>query len=117
MAEPTTVDLGAFAAGEVPPDLAISFKDFDGNAISLSGYSAEIRIQEELGALVGSGAIIISDPGNGIATYTWVQDDMLVVGQYTVQAWVLEGATATSKRYASDLYTYTVYDGPGDPPS
>jgi hypothetical protein len=116
MTEPRTVELGAFAAGEVPPDLQIVFTDFDGNVVDLTGYTAEIRIQEELGAELGMGDITITSPAGGEATYEWVRDDMLTVGEYTVQAWVLEGALATSKRFASDLYLYSVYDGPGTPP-
>jgi hypothetical protein len=117
MAEATTVDLGAFSAGEVPPDLQIKFTDFDGNAVPLTGFTAEIRIAEELGELVGAGVIAITDAPNGVATYEWVRDDMITVGQYLVQAWVLEGTDPDSKRYASDLYTYIVYDGPGEPPA
>lgn len=117
MAEPTIVDLGAFASGEVPPDLLITFKDSDGNAINISGFTTEIRIEEELGALVGTGVMTIVDAPGGQVSYGWVRGDMLVVGQYKVQAWVLEGVLTTSKRYASDLYAYSVYDGPGVPPA
>lgn len=115
MAEPTTVDLGAFAAGEVPPDLQVTFKDFDGVPVPLTGFTPHMRITEELagdGGL-GGGAISITDAPNGVAEYQWVRADMLNVGQYTAQAWVEDG----NKYYASDLYTYTVYDGPGDPPA
>jgi hypothetical protein len=38
---------------------------------------------------------------------------MITVGEYTAQGWVNNG----TNYYASDLYTYTVYDGPEDPPT
>jgi hypothetical protein len=119
MAEPTIVDLGAFAQGEVPPDLLVTFQDNDGNSINISGFTTEIRIAEELKGVTGfgTGVVTVLDAVNGQISYAWVQPDMLTQGQFTVQAWVLEGTDPDSKRYASDLYTYTVYDGPGDPPA
>lgn len=113
MAVPTTIELGAFAAGEVPPDLQITFNDFNGVAVNLTGFTAHIRIQEELGALVGGGAISITDEANGVCVYVWDRPDMEIVGRYTAQAWVEDG----TKYYASDLYIYDVYDGPGEPPA
>ncbi len=55
----------------------------------------------------------ITDAPGGVAVYVWVRDDMLNVGEYKAQAWVEDG----TKYYASDLYAYSVYDGPGDPPA
>lgn len=113
---PTKTDLGAFAAGEVPPTLEISFVDFDGVVVDLTGYSnLQMNIEEELKGNsnpLGLGSIILSDASNGKVTYTWVRDDMLDVGEYTAQAWVNNGTSY----YASDLYVYSVFDGPGDPP-
>jgi hypothetical protein len=113
--QPVEVELGAFAAGEVPPDLTVTFQDANGEVVVLSGFTPHIRIQEELGkgaANLGTGTITIPTPADGKAIYSWVRDDMANPGQYQVQAWVEDGV----KYYASDLYNYTVYDGPGDPP-
>lgn len=96
----------------MPPDLQITFNDFDGVAVNLTGYTAQMNIQEELGELVGTGVINITTPASGIAIYTWVRADMEVPGRYSAQAWVFNG----TKYFASDLYMYDVYDGPGEPP-
>ncbi len=116
MATPTTTPLGAFAAGEVPPALEISFVDFDSVVVDLTGFAnLQMNIAEELNANtnpLGLGAIIVSDAPNGKVTYTWVRNDMIDVGEYTAQAWVDDGVNW----FASDLYVYSVYDGPGDPP-
>jgi hypothetical protein len=114
--QPVEIELGAFAQGEVPPDLEVAFKDSDGVEVNLTGFTPHIRIAEELNkgaANLGTGAITIPTPADGKAVYVWVRDDMANVGQYQAQAWVTDG----TKYYASDLYNYTVYDGPGDPPA
>lgn len=116
MATPTKTDLGAFAAGEVPPLIEISFVDFDEVVVDLTGFTdLQMNITEELNANqnpLGTGVIVVSDASNGKVTYTWVRDDMLDAGEYTAQAWVDDSVSY----YASDLYIYSVYDGPGDPP-
>ncbi len=117
MAEPTTSELGAFAAGEVPPPLVVTYLDFDENPVNLSGFgNLQVNIDEELDAAqnpLGTGAVVLTDAPNGVLEYTWVRDDMLDIGEYTAQAWVNNGTNF----FASDLYTYTVYDGPGEPPA
>lgn len=117
MATPTKVELGAFAAGEVPPDLVVSYTDFDGNVVNLTGFSVvEMNIEEELGSNtqpLGTGTVNISDPPNGEVTYQWHRNDMLDTGEYQAQVWVSDG----NKYYASDLYIYSVYDGPEEPPT
>lgn len=114
--EPTSVELGAFAAGEVPPPLQVTFTDFDGVAVDLSGFSnLQMNITESIDGNsnpLGTGAIVLTDAVNGVVTYTWVKNDMLDPGDYTAQAWVDDGVNY----FASDLYLYTVYDGPGTPP-
>lgn len=116
MAQPTSVDLGAFAAGEVPPPLEITFTDFDGAAVDLTSFgNVQMNIKEELdgnSSPLGNGGITVSDAPGGKVTYTWVKADMADAGEYTAQAWVDDGTNF----FASDLYTYSVYDGPGDPP-
>ena len=114
MAEPVIVELGAFAAGEVPPDLQITFTDFDDVVVDLSGFAAQVNIEEDINkALVlGQGTYLITDAPNGVTLYSWHRDDMFEPGKYTLQGWVYDG----TKYYASDLYVYDVYDGPGDAP-
>lgn len=115
MATPTKTELGAFAAGEVPPPLEITFTDIDSNVVDLTGYTnLQCNIEEELAgtAGLGTGNIALTDAAGGEVTYTWVRADMLSPGEYTLQAWVDNG----TNYYASDLYIFSVYDGPGDPP-
>ena len=116
MAAPSKTDLGAFAEGEVPPDLQITYRDFDKVVVNLTGFTnLQMNIEEELAGTsgFGTGTILLTDPVNGIVTYTWVRADMTTTGEYTAQAWVNNG----TKYFASDLYIYTVYDGPGTQPT
>ena len=115
MATPTKHDLGAFAAGEIPPPLEVTFADFDGNAVPLAGFTTlatNIEAIPTVTTTLGTGTTVVTDAPNGEVTYTWVEDDMLEPSDYTAQIWVSNG----TNRYASDLYVYTVYDGPGDAP-
>lgn len=116
--QPVTFELGAFAAGEVPPALEISFTDWNGQPVDLSGFATvQCNIDEELDSAanpLGTGNIIVVGDGTGgVVKYTWVRDDMLTPGEYTLQAWTSNGVNY----FASDLYLYSVYDGPGDPPA
>ncbi len=117
MTQPATSDLGAFAAGEVPPPLVVTYLDFNEDPVNLVGFTnLQVNIDEELGSNqnpLGLGSVVLTDAANGVLEYTWVRDDMFDIGEYTAQAWVNNG----SQFYASDLYTYTVYDGPGEPPA
>jgi hypothetical protein len=116
VATPKKVDLGAFAAGEVPPPLEITFRDFEEAVVDLTGFtSLQMNIDEELGSNnnpLGTGVIAMTDAPNGLVTYGWVRDDMFDPGEYTSQAWVDNGVNF----FASDLYIYSIYDGPGSPP-
>lgn len=115
--QPTKVELGAFAHGSVPPDLVITYTDFDGNAVDLGSFgSVWIEIQEDINAntlTLGQGSISISTPAEGKVTYQWHRNDMWDVGDYTAIVWVSDG----NKYYDSDLYLYTVYDAPGEQPT
>lgn len=115
MATPTKVDLGAFAQGEVPPPLEVTYTDFDNVAVDITGFAVQTNIEEELagGAGLGTGTTAISDGPAGKLTYTWVKADMANTGEYTLQTWADDG----TNYYASDLYTYSVYDGPGVAPT
>ncbi len=117
MAQPATSELGAFAAGEVPPPLVITYLDFEKDPVDLTGFgNLQMNIDEELSANsnpLGTGFLTVTDPAGGVLSYTFVRDDMLDIGEYTAQGWVNNG----TNYFASDLYTYTVYDGPGEPPA
>ena len=114
--QPVEIDLAAFAQGEVPPDLQVTFRDFDKNPVNLTGFSnLQMNIQGELAGFVGfgTGAIALTDAAGGVVTYTWARGDFQTIDDFKAQAWVNNG----TKYFASDLYLYSVYDGPGTPPA
>lgn len=116
MASPVKIDLGAFAAGEVPPILSHTFTDFDGVVVDLTGFTTlamNIEAIPDVTGPLGGGLIVFDGNGSdGIVNYTWTDDDMEEPSGYTAQMWVSNG----TNKYASDLIIYNVYDGPGDAP-
>jgi hypothetical protein len=116
MATPVKIDLGAFAAGEIPPILSHTFRDFDGNVVDISTFGTQAMNIEAIPAVtgtLGAGSVDFDTDGtDGVLNYTWVAADMAEPSSYTGQLWVSNGTNA----YASDLILYTVYDGPGDAP-
>jgi hypothetical protein len=111
-------ELGEFAAGEVPPVLTVNFVDnsVDKNPVPLAGFSAFIEIEKfpEGTTELGQGSLNITDESGGVVEYLWAEADMQEVGDYSVLVWVHDGGT---QRYATDLLTYEVYDGPGPTPT
>jgi len=116
MATPTKIDLGAFAAGEIPPILQHTYKDYDGVVVDVSSFSTlamNVEAIPDVTGPLGAGTIEFdSDGSDGKVNYTWVADDMAEPSSYSAQMWVSSG----TNRFASDLIIYTVYDGPGDAP-
>lgn len=112
----TKIDLGDFAAGEIPPPIEHTFLDFDGVVVDLTGFSTlamNVEAIPEVTGPVGDGSIDMDvDPATGKVSYTWSATDMAEPSGYTGQMWVSNG----TNRYASDLFKYKVYDGPGDAP-
>lgn len=115
MAKPVTIFLGVFAAGELPFDFQHTFKDANGNAIDLTGYTPTVEFEGPDVGPYGQGTVALdADPTTGIVQYSWHVDDFQDVGKYEFLIWV---ANATPYRLASDLIKYEVYDGPGPTPS
>ena len=116
MASPTKIDLGAFAAGEIPPRLSHTFTDYEQVVINLSTFTTLAMNIEALPAVtgpLGTGVIQFAAGGtDGVVEYFWTATDMAEPGSYQAQMWVSDG----TNRYASDLIIFTVYDGPGDAP-
>ncbi len=110
------IKLGNFAQGEVPPPIEHQFLDFDGNAVDISTGTITfnlVRIPAGLLAL-GTGAKgLVTDGTDGKANYTWVTNDMNEAGFFQGQMWAAKG----TNRYASDVFEYNVYDGPGTAPA
>lgn len=114
MAKPISIFLGVFAAGEIPFPFIHTFKDSDGQPISLAGWTADIAYEgpEETGTY-GTGAVDIDlTPTTGKVSYDWDPLDFIDVGKYEFVLWVDNGV----RRLASDLIKYEVYDAPGDLP-
>jgi hypothetical protein len=119
MAKPDTVELGAFAAGEIPPPFTHTFVDLNGLPIDISGFTVfQMNIEifpDTPGLALGSNPLGFQGDGtDGKVIYYWTIDDMRTPGDYQAQAWV--GEVGTPFRFASDLLKYTVYDGPGEAP-
>ena len=116
MAVPVKIDLGAFAAGEIPPVLSHTFTDFNGAVVDLSSFSTlamNIESIPQVTGPLGTGTIDFeTDGSDGVVLYIWTANDMAEDSSYTAQMWVSSGLNA----YASDLILYTVYDGPGVAP-
>jgi len=104
--------IGNFAAGEIPVPLLHTFKDSEGAVIDISGLSVTISITSRpVAGSLGTGAMVITDAPNGVVEYTWTINDMASAGDYRLNIWVFDGAP--TQRYASDLFTYSVYTGVG----
>lgn len=104
--------IGPYSVGEIPIPLQISFVDFDGNAIDLTGYTADFvieKIDSELSTDVnlgqGAASIIVPETG-GIAEYVWAEADFDNPGRFQAQMWVGNGV----RRLASIEFFYDVFD-------
>jgi flagellar hook protein FlgE len=92
--------IGPYHAGELPPQLTVTFKDSSGNPINLSGYTAELAYRSYGGAWVtrlgaGAGVAVDADQVNskGQVHYTWVAADMAIAGDYEGEVWVGNAGT------------------------
>lgn len=116
MANPRKINLGVFAAGEIPFDFVHTFTDTTGAAIDLTAYTTifvNIEGPEEAGGYGAGNITFDGDKTTGRVTYEWAAADFVDVGKYKMLIWVSDG----QYRIASDLVIYEVYDGPGPTPS
>ena len=106
--------LGRFASGEIPPALLHQFDDSEDNDVNLVGFTITVNITATAGvtATLGAGTPTLSDGPTGVGQYAWHSDDMSQPGSYRLQMWASNG----TNKYASDVFTYIVYDGPGTAP-
>lgn len=112
MASPKKINLGVFAAGELPYPVAHQFIA-DDLPIDLSGFTAFVNIEgPDETVTVGAGVVSIDNPSQGLVSYTWTEEDFQGVGKYRMLIWVQDG----TNRFASDLITYEAFDGPGPTP-
>lgn len=112
MANPKKINLGVFAAGEIPFPIDHRFLAL-GVPIPLTGYTAWVYIEGPEGDVVlGAGTVAITNAPEGLVRYTWNEDDMQLPGKYKMLIWV----DSADNRFASDLIVWEVYDGPGPTP-
>jgi len=117
MASPKKINLGVYAAGEIPASLVHVFKDNDKVPIPISGWTLKgFRIEGPDGSIAGQGTYDFSDAPGGEVTYTWVNGDMQVAGKFSGLMWIQNAATDPTIRLASYLFVWEVYDGPGNTP-
>jgi hypothetical protein len=113
----TKQELGAFAAGAIPPPFEHTFKDFTGAVVDISSFATLqmniAAIPSVTGPLGGGSIAFTTDGTDGKVTYFWSATDMAEASDYEAQMWVSNGST---QKYESDLLTYRVYDGPGSAP-
>lgn len=100
--------IGPFTLGEKPEPLQITIQDFDGNAVSLSSYTAKFVIEsvDQTVNGLGEGTSEIVTPASGITRYNWAVSDFTTAGFYRGQMWVGNG----TYRYASDIFEWFVRD-------
>lgn len=114
MASPKKINLGVYAAGEIPASLVHVFKDSDKAPIPITGWTLKgFRITGPDGATVGTGTYSFNDAPNGSVTYEWVSDDMQSIGKYQGVMWIQNASSSPTIRLASDLFVWEVYDAPG----
>lgn len=117
MASIKKINLGAFAAGEIPGPLLHTFLDKNGAAIDIDGWTVLGFFAESAGEemLMGNNPTISDGPG-GKVMYIWHPNDMQIAGEYTGLLWVQNALSGPSLRLASDRFVWTVEDGPGPTP-
>lgn len=112
----SSVVLGSFVVGEVPPPLEYQFLDADGVVIDLTGFTtvtfqwSEVVQGQFISPTVETGTV--SDAPTGKVTYVWDGDEFDAPGEYAALFYVNDGTT----QYASILITWQVCLSIGTPP-
>lgn len=114
MATIKKINLGAFAAGEIPFPLDHQYLTHANEVIDISGWTVLGFYVEGPDGEQIMGTPVISDGPNGVVTYTWSEGEMDTPGDYSGLMWV-ENPSGTL-RLASDRFVWTVEDGPGPTP-
>lgn len=87
--------IGPYTVGERPEPIRVTFLDFEGNPLDLTGYSVDFVIEAISGVAesnIGQGAAsIVAPSANGVTQYAWIEADFLNPGRYRGQMWVGNG--------------------------
>lgn len=104
-----TQTLGPYTEGEIPGTIQITFLDFAGDPIPITGYTIEWRIREANADISTTQVLIgaVADGPGGIGEYTWADGNLDTAGYYYGQMWAYSG---TSIRYASEVFSFHVRD-------
>jgi hypothetical protein len=108
--------IGPYVLGEKPTPLQISFTDSEGNALDLTGFTAEfeiIQLDGDTPAGMGAGVSSIPDEANGTTQYVWLEADFQTAGMFRGVMWVGDG----SQRYASEFFEWFIRDSSTTIPS
>lgn len=108
------IDLGTFAAGEIPPPILHTYRDFQRQPIPMSGWTILGFFVE--GPVEAGGTMGWVDAAQGQVKYEWVEADMQTAGRFRGLMWVQNLTTDPTMRLASDQFEWTVVDGPGPTP-
>lgn len=117
MANLRKIQLGAFPAGEIPAPIEHQYLTYAREVIDISGWTVlGFFIEGPDGPHITVGPPAITDGPNGKVTYIWGPDDMQVSGEYSGLIWVQDTSTNPNLRLGSDLFVWSVKDGPGPTP-
>ena len=114
----TSVALGSYVVGEVPPPLTYQFLDADGTIINLTGFTiARFHWSDYVDGGVAVDPVAelaaITNPSEGLVTYTWDGDEFATTGEHVGQFFVNDGTI----QYASILITWQVCTAIGVAPA
>jgi hypothetical protein len=105
--------IGPYVVGEIPAPLEYTFLESDGSAVDLLGYTAEFitRPTDDVSA-VSVYPAAVTDPANGVVTYTWDGTELESPGRHWCELWVGNG----TNRFASVRMEYGVRASVGPAP-
>lgn len=101
-----------YIVGEIPSPLEYQFLDAAGTPINVSGWAAELHIQEKFGTATVLTASV-SDGPNGKVRHVFSAGELTTPGSYRAQFWAGNGVN----RYASVDIKFTVATSVGTAPA
>jgi hypothetical protein len=100
MASPTSLTIGPYVSGEIPPPLVYTFLDSTGAPINLSvGYTAQFSYREQESSSSTLTGATVTNAVAGQVTYVWTGAEFPTAGHYLMEFWTGNG----TNRFASIL--------------
>ncbi len=113
------IQLGAYPLGAIPPAIAHTFFQGDGQTVSdlsSGAWTAEATAEALDGvtadADLGEGVVAINTT-TAVISYSWHSGDFAVAGRFRLVLWTGN----TVNRLGSHIFEWTVEDAPGSPPT